>query len=186
MLRKALTSARTSFSSFFASSSSIMPLQAFWVGAGLPYSVFLFCLVGQYLEMCPFFWHLKHPPVSCNFCFSSSVRGLKPPQPKFPALMSMALGLQLFWWVLTPSHLARAWACGESFFLLENSWVCKYLSYSWCAASIHPLKLLGGVVELLMMWILSPLGSPCLNNTSEPCSVSKYPAIFNSFVKVVI
>jgi hypothetical protein len=79
-------------SRFFGSGTSVMPLRAFWVGAGLPYSAFPFCLFGQYFAMCPFFWHLKHPPVSCNFYFSLSERGVK-----CLASMSIALGSQWFW-----------------------------------------------------------------------------------------
>jgi len=144
-----------------------MPLRAFWAGAGLLYSAFPFCLAGQYFAICPFFWHLKHLPVSRNFCFSLSVRGVKR-----LASTSIAFGSRWFWSVLAPSFLASAAAYGFAFFLPKNSWVWRYLSCCWRALSCHPFRVSGTGSLLLIIQTLRPSGSPFLNRFKAPCSFS--------------
>src|SRR5216683_7407723 len=81
-------------SSFLGSSTALVtPERVCWVGAGLPYSADPFCLVGQYLEMCPFCRHLKQAPVSQSFCFSLLLSWVKRGRfPMFLASTSMAFG----------------------------------------------------------------------------------------------
>jgi hypothetical protein len=113
-VRQAFTSLRMSETPFLVSfTASVMPERVCWVEASLLYSADPFCLVGQYLDMCPFPWHLKQLPVSWSFCFSSSVRMVKQGQlAMFPASTSIVLGSRWhwfwFWGMQTPSCLAMA------------------------------------------------------------------------------
>ena len=97
------------------------------------------------------------------------------------------LGSLLQWkFRFTPSFFAKAAWAGLIGFFPINSRVCNHLGCYVHASLIHPSRVVGMGSQLLMMQMLSGVGSPLLNILRAPCLFDVYLAQLRRFLKVAI